>query len=98
MTSSFFGTTCIILAGKASFKDATQAPTNLNVDDIHLNRRMLKAMLKTANYRILEAKRPSIALGMLEREKVDLVVVDLMMPEMSGPDFCRMLKKTGVRN
>jgi putative two-component system response regulator len=73
-------------------EDAVQAPTVLIVDDIDLNRRLLKAMLKTANYRILEAKRPSTALGILEREKVDLVIVDLMMPEMSGPDFCRLLK------
>ena len=68
-------------------EDAAQAPTVLIVDDIDLNRRLLRAMLKTANYRILEAKRPSAALGILEREKVDLVIVDLMMPEMSGTGF-----------
>jgi putative two-component system response regulator len=73
-------------------EDAAQVPTVLIVDDIDLNRRLLKAILKTAPYRILEAKRPSNALNLLEHEKVDLVVVDLVMPEMSGPDFCRLLK------
>ena len=73
-------------------EDATQAPTILIVDALDLNRRLIKAMLKTGSYRILEAKRPSAALAILEREKVDLVVVDLVMPEMTGPDFCRLLK------
>ncbi len=73
-------------------EDAEQAPTILIVDAIDLNRRLLKAMLKTGSYRILEAKRPSVALSILEREKVDLVVVDLVMPEMSGHEFCRILK------
>ena len=73
-------------------EDATQAPAILIVDDVDLNRRLLKAMLKTANYRILEAKRASAAIATLEREKIDLVVVDLVMPEMSGVDFCRLLK------
>ena len=73
-------------------EDAAQAPTILIVDDIDLNRRLLKAMLKTAAYRILEAARPSAAIAILEREKVDLVVVDLVMPEMSGPEVCHLLK------
>ena len=72
--------------------DAAQAPTILIVDDIDLNRRLLKAMLKTAPYHILEAKRPSEAFSILDREKVDLLIVDQSMPEMSGTDFCALVK------
>jgi len=72
--------------------DPTQTPTVLILDNLDLNRRLLRAMLKAASYRILEAKRPTEALSLLQREKVDLVIVDLVMPEMSGPDFCRRLK------
>jgi CheY-like chemotaxis protein len=73
-------------------EDAAQVSTILIVDDRDLNRRLLKGILKTEPYRILEAKRPSLALQLLENEKVDLVVMDMVMPGMSGPDFCRALK------
>ena len=75
-----------------ALEDAAQVSTILIVDDLDLNRRLLKAILKTESYRILEAKRPSVALKLLEHEKVDLVVMDMVMPGMSGPDFCRALK------
>src|SRR5579884_2450312 len=73
-------------------EEASQAPTLLIVDEIDLNRRLLRAMLKTAPYHIVEARRPSEAFAILEREKVDLVIVDQVMPEMSGPEFCQVLK------
>jgi len=66
--------------------------TILVVDDLDINRRLLKAMLKAAPYRVLEAKRASEALAILEREQVDLLILDLMMPEMSGPEFCHRIK------
>jgi putative two-component system response regulator len=72
--------------------EVSQAPTILLVDAADVNRRLLKAILKTGMYRLLEAKRLSGALLILEQEKVDLVIIDLAMPEMSGPDFCRLLK------
>ncbi|MGH9673585.1 MAG: response regulator, partial [Bryobacteraceae bacterium] len=67
-------------------------PTILIVDDLEINRRLLRAMLKTAPYRIVEARRATEALGILEREPVDLLILDLMIPEMSGLDFCRKIK------
>jgi putative two-component system response regulator len=73
-------------------EDSIQPPTILVVDESDLNRRLLRAVLKTSNYRILEAKKPSEAMALLDTEPVDLVVVDLMAPEMGGPEFCRTLK------
>ncbi|MBK5291885.1 MAG: response regulator [Acidobacteriia bacterium] len=66
--------------------------TILIVDDLDINRRLLRAMLKTAPYRVVEAKRASEALGILEKEPIDLLILDLMMPEMSGPEFCQKIK------
>lgn len=68
------------------------ASTILLLDSVEINRRVLKGMLKNGPHRIVEAKRPSEAFEMIGREKVDLIIVDLMMPEMSGTDFCRRLK------
>jgi putative two-component system response regulator len=66
--------------------------TILIVDDVDINRRLLRGMLKTAPYRVLEAKRAGEALNILETESVDLVILDLMMPEMSGLEFCQKIK------
>jgi putative two-component system response regulator len=73
-------------------EDAAEAPTVLIIDEIDLNRRLLKAILKSSPYQILEAKRPSEGMRILDREKVDLVVIDQVMPEMSGTEFCQLLK------
>jgi putative two-component system response regulator len=67
-------------------------PTVLIVDALDINRRLLKAMLKASPYKLLEARRASEALEAIEREAVDLIILDLMMPEMSGPEFCRRIR------
>jgi putative two-component system response regulator len=71
-------------------RDATA--TLLVVDAVEINRQVLKGMLKASPYRILEARHPSDAFAILERESIDLVIADMMMPEMAGPEFCRRLK------
>jgi cyclic di-GMP phosphodiesterase len=64
----------------------------LIVDGEEINRRLLKAVLKTAPYKILEARRASDAMDLIESEKIDLVILDLMLPEVSGPELCRWMK------
>ena len=66
--------------------------TILIVDSEDINRRLLKAIFKTAPYRMLESRRASEALALLQSEKIDLVILDLMLPEMSGPELCRCMK------
>jgi putative two-component system response regulator len=68
--------------------------TVLLVDSVEINRHVLKGMLKAAPYRILEARHPIEAFAFLERETVDLIIVDMMMPEMAGPEFCRRVKSS----
>jgi putative two-component system response regulator len=71
---------------------AERQPAVLIVDALDINRRLLRAMLKAGPYKVLEAQRASEALKILAEETVDLIILDLMMPEMSGPEFCRTIK------
>jgi len=67
--------------------------TILLVDDDKLGRMVAKRRLTKLNYRILEAGNGMEALGLLEREFVDLVLSDWMMPEMDGPALCEAMKR-----
>jgi len=73
-------------------EDVTRQFTILIADGNVTSRYLLRGILTAPNHRILECSRASEALAALEREKVDLIIVDLVLPEMSGPDFCRRLR------
>jgi len=68
------------------------AATILIVDAEDISRRVLRAMLKTTPYRLLEATRPAEAFEIIEQEQVDLIIIDLVMPEMDGAELCRRIK------
>lgn len=72
--------------------DAESSLTILIVDEKEMKRRLLKGVLKATPYRVLESRTPSEALEILKAEKIDLVIVDLVMPEISGIEFCQVLK------
>ncbi len=75
-----------------SGREARSEHTILIVDSEDISRRVLKAMLRTASYRLLEATRASNALEVLRQEDIDLIIIDLVMPEMSGAELCRRVK------
>ncbi|MBZ5671364.1 MAG: response regulator, partial [Acidobacteriia bacterium] len=56
------------------------------------NRRVLKGVLQAEGYRILECSRALEASILLERERVDLIVLGDLTPEGSGLEFCRAVK------
>jgi putative two-component system response regulator len=74
--------------------EAETASTVLVVDDQDINLRVLHAVLKTENYQVREARRASDALEILSTEKIDLVILDLVMPDMSSLEFCRRIKSS----
>lgn len=67
-------------------------PSIILVDGQEINRYVIKSILKDEPYRLVEVPTPLEALRMIERESVDLVIADLIMPEMSGIDLCRRMK------
>lgn len=78
--------------GTAEHWEHSRPPTILVVDNADVNRRLLRAMLKSEPYRIVEACRAAEAVIELERQPVDLIILDLMLPEVNGAEFCRWLK------
>jgi signal transduction histidine kinase len=71
--------------------EARTRETILVADDEPRNRALVVAYLGSA-YRVLEAGTGVDALDVVAREPVDLVLLDIMLPGMSGYDVCRQLK------
>ena len=65
----------------------------LVVDDDKNTRRLLEAVLKAENYTVFTAVNGEDAVNVMEREHVDLVVLDIMMPKMDGYEFTKALRK-----
>lgn len=65
----------------------------LVVDDDPLMHRLLKHHFERAGYQLLSANNGREALDLASREQPGLIVMDVMMPEVSGLDALRELKK-----
>jgi DNA-binding response OmpR family regulator len=66
----------------------------LVVDDDEDSRRLLAHLLERKGYAVVLADGGPAALATLEKEDVDVVVLDVMMPIMDGFAVCRELKKS----
>lgn len=66
----------------------------LVVDDDPVLVRMVKEILKSQGFAVETAKDGIDALVMVKKDKPDLIVLDIMMPEMNGYDVLRALKFT----
>ncbi len=67
-------------------------PRFLVVDDERSMRELLAIVLRREGYEVLLAENGRIALGLLEREPVDLLISDIKMPDMSGVEVLRAAK------
>ncbi len=64
----------------------------LVVDDIEVNRRLLEAKLAVEYYDVLMADSGAVALDLAKSKLPDIILLDVMMPEMDGFEVCRRLK------
>ncbi|MEK4876408.1 response regulator transcription factor [Bacillus sp. FSL W8-0102] len=60
-------------------------------DDPHI-RKLLQVILSEKGFTILEAQDGKDALSLLDSEKVDLIILDIMMPNMDGWDLCENIR------
>lgn len=66
--------------------------TVLIVDDLEPNRTLLARQLSADGFAVLAAASGEAALAMIERHDPDVVLLDVMLPALSGFDVCRRLK------
>jgi putative two-component system response regulator len=69
-----------------------EKPKILVVDDMDANRSMLRTFLTPLGYTIAEAADGAEALTVFNRERPDLLILDLNMPNMDGFEVCKRLK------
>ncbi|MDA1233026.1 MAG: response regulator [Planctomycetota bacterium] len=69
----------------------------LIADDIQQNRELLEAYLADEGYEILMASDGQQTMQMVDKQQPDLILLDIMMPRMSGYEVCSQIKGDPAR-
>lgn len=64
----------------------------LVLDSVEINRRVLRATLEGEAWQLVEAGHPREGFEALRKHQVDLIVLEMMLPDVNGPEFCRAVK------
>ncbi|MBK9053655.1 MAG: response regulator, partial [Chloroflexi bacterium] len=70
--------------------------TILIIDDREDNRLLLSSQLRTQGYEISHAEDGLSGLEIARQQKPDLILLDVMMPKISGYDVCLQLKTDAI--
>jgi DNA-binding response OmpR family regulator len=68
-------------------------PSVLIVDDESTMRVLIRYSLQHENYRLIEAENGTKAVQLFEQYKPDLILLDLMMPDIDGFETCRHIRE-----
>ena len=64
----------------------------LIVDDLPINIKVLGGILKDFDYDVVISTNAKNAIEIVENNKIDLILLDINMPEMDGYEFCKIIK------
>ncbi|MBR2789507.1 MAG: response regulator transcription factor [Eggerthellaceae bacterium] len=67
------------------------------IDDDESMRTLMRQLFLTAGYRFCAASSGAAGLAMLESERPDLLLLDVMMPGLDGYEVCRRVREQGRR-
>lgn len=76
----------------ALFYPKQQTPTILTVEDNEEFQQLLYKQL-SKKYQVVQSKNGLEALDIMDKESVDVVICDIMMPVMDGLEFCKTIKE-----
>lgn len=76
-------------------RDETMSHRILVVDDDILVLEALQELLTSSGYEVRVATRGQEALEMLDQQEFDLLILDVVMPKMTGFDVCKEVRKRG---
>jgi len=74
-------------------EDSSTAATILVVDDAPPNVKLLRLILGGAGYRVLNAYSGAEALEILHRDRPDAMLLDVLMPGMTGYEVCKRIRE-----
>ncbi|HEY3102343.1 MAG TPA: response regulator [Pyrinomonadaceae bacterium] len=78
---------------QAAMNRAHPQPTVLLVEDFDDTRLMMKLWLMKKGYRVIEAENGEQAIELAQRETPDLIIMDMMMPGLTGLDATRQIRE-----
>lgn len=76
--------------------DQNRSQSIIIVDDTPANLELLSGALKECGYRVRPASSGKLALQAAQNDPPDLILLDIMMPEMDGYEVCRHLKENEI--
>lgn len=77
---------------EAGVAAGTGRPCVLVVDDDQRSLNLMTIVLGKAGYRVLTARGAAAGLEVFSMERPDAVLVDLLMPDIDGLEFCRRVR------